>query len=114
MRKQAQNEKKNIKASSSPSSSNSSNCSSSSTNSPVVELLQVAGENKIYEGDDQNMMVYSMDEIWKEVESSEEIETSNNLLPSTTWDHYCPDNSQWMTHDHYYFDNHQDFSFFTS
>ncbi|XP_055830224.1 transcription factor MYB48-like [Solanum dulcamara] len=123
MRKQAQDQRKNNtnKASISPSSSNFSNCSSSSANSPAVdssterndcvELLQVAGENKIYEGDDQNMMVYSMDEIWKEVESSEEIETRNDL-PSNTWN-YCPD-SLWMTHDHYYFDNHQDFSFFTA
>ncbi|KAJ8559549.1 hypothetical protein K7X08_003607 [Anisodus acutangulus] len=132
MRKQAQDQKKNNKASISPSSS-FSNCSSSSTNSPTVDsmpigteqnqtnfynndglelLEQVAGENKIYEGE-QNMMIYSMDEIWKEVESSEEIETRNNvpvMASTTTWD-YCPD-SLWMT-DHYYFDNNQDFSFFT-
>ncbi|KAH0663335.1 hypothetical protein KY290_029254 [Solanum tuberosum] len=126
MRKQAQDEKKNTnKASISPSSSNFSNCSSSSANSPAedssterndcVELLQVAGENKIYEGD-QNMMVYSMDEIWKEVESTEEIETRNHLpvMASTTWDYnYCPDSLWTSTHDHCYFDNHQDFSFFT-
>lgn len=120
MRKQAQDEKKNTnKASISPSSSN---CSSSSANSPVEdfrternELLQVAGENKIYEGD-QNMIVYSMDEIWKEVESTEEIETKNDLpaMASNTWDYnYCPDSIWMSTHDHYYFDNHQDFSFFT-
>ncbi|KAM3374092.1 transcription factor MYB48 isoform X1 [Capsicum galapagoense] len=119
MRKLAQDEKKNNKASISPSSSNFSNCSSSSANSPVVdssteqnELLQVVEANKTYE-EDQNMMVYSMDEIWKEVESSQEIETRNDLpvMASNTWD-YCPD-SLWMTHDHYYYDNTQDFSFFT-
>ncbi|KAF3627455.1 Transcription factor MYB48 [Capsicum baccatum] len=119
MRKLAQDEKKNNKASISPSSSNFSNCSSSSANSPAVdssteqnELLQVVEANKTYE-EDQNMMVYSMDEIWKEVESSQEIETRNDLpvMASNTWD-YCPD-SLWMTHDHYYYDNTQDFSFFT-
>ncbi|KAK4376005.1 hypothetical protein RND71_006682 [Anisodus tanguticus] len=132
MRKQAQDQKKNNKAFISPSSS-FSNCSSSSANSLTVDsmpigteqnetnfynndglelLKQVAGENKIYEGE-QNMMIYSMDEIWKEVESSEEIETRNNvpvMASTNTWD-YCPD-SLWMT-DHYYFDNNQDFSFFT-
>ncbi|CAN4098873.1 unnamed protein product [Withania somnifera] len=120
MRKQAQYQKKNNKACISPSSSNFSNCSSSSANSPAEdssteqnELLQVAGETKMYEGD-QNMMVYSMDEIWKEVESSQEIQTRNDLpvMASTTWDNYCPD-SLWMSTDHYYFDNHQAFSFFT-
>ncbi|MCD7455168.1 hypothetical protein HAX54_027244 [Datura stramonium] len=128
VRKQAQDERKNNtnKASISPSSSCSfSNCSSSSANSPpamdeernnCVEFLQVSGhQNETYEGDQNMMMVYSMDEIWKEVESSQEIETrNNNNLPSTTGDYYyCPD-SLWMTStDHYYLDNNQDFSFFT-
>ncbi|CAN4100927.1 unnamed protein product [Withania somnifera] len=119
MRKLAQDEKKNNKASISPSSSNFSNCSSSSANSSAVnssteqnKLLQVAGDNKMYEGN-QNMMVYSMDEIWKEVESSSQ-ETRNHLpvMATNTWDNYYPD-SLWMSTDHYYIDNHQDFSFLT-
>ncbi|XP_060174549.1 transcription factor MYB48-like [Lycium barbarum] len=133
MRKQAQDQKKN-KAPISPSSS-SSNCSSSSANSPGVDsipisteqnetnfynndglelLEQVVGENKIHDNHEQgyqNMMVYSMDEIWKDVESSQEIETRNKLpvMASPLWD-YCPD-SLWNMTD-YYFEN-QDFTFFT-
>ncbi|XP_009770621.1 transcription factor MYB48-like [Nicotiana tabacum] len=123
MRKKAQDDRKN-KASISPSSS-FSNCSSYfSSNSPDVEFmpitennernfydtggllgvheqisLQNAGKKKV--GDQEkgkSMKVYSMDEIWKDIELlSEENDTKNKpILPSTMWE-YCPDSTLWMT-----------------
>ncbi|XP_009798979.1 transcription factor MYB48-like [Nicotiana sylvestris] len=131
MRKQAQDQRNKNKASISPSSSFSNSSSNSSANSPTVDSMPVneqnernsndglehlqlaAGENTVYdhESGEKNMMVYSIDEIWKEVESSEDTDQTMNKLPvmaSPLWD-YCPD-SLWMTD--YYYDN-QDISFFT-
>lgn len=130
MRKQAQDQRNKNKASISPSSSFSNSSSNSSANSPTVDSMPVneqnernsndglehlqlaAGENKVHdhESGEKNMMVYSLDEIWKDVESSQDTDQTMNKLPvmaSPLWD-YCPD-SLWMTD--YYYDN-QDISFF--
>ncbi|KAK4717821.1 hypothetical protein R3W88_016159 [Solanum pinnatisectum] len=109
MRKKAQDERKLNKVSSiiSPSSS-FSNTSSLSSNSPDVDFTPIMENNernfyhtgglqkKVVDHDKgKNMKVYSMDDIWKDIELSEENETkSKQIMPSPIWD-YCP-NTLWM------------------
>ncbi|MCD7473096.1 hypothetical protein HAX54_014686 [Datura stramonium] len=101
MRKKAQVERKKKASIISPSSS-FSNSSSFYSNSPDVNFMPIS-ENK-----ERN----TMDDIWKDIELSEENETmSKAIMPSPIWD-YCP-NTLWMTDEEetkmfpkfYYLDN---------
>ncbi|PHU13703.1 Transcription factor MYB48, partial [Capsicum chinense] len=82
MRKKAQDERKNKASTISPSSS-FSNSSSFYSNSPDVDFTPSTEDNErnIYDTGGfqknvaENMKVYSMDEIWKDIELSEENET---------------------------------------
>lgn len=87
MRKKAQEQRKKASISPSSSFSNSSFSSSSSTitreehernfyDTGGLELLQVEGEKK--SSDQESMKVYSMDEIWKDIELLEENEDKMN------------------------------------
>lgn len=113
MRKKAQDERKLKKASSiiSPSSS-FSNTSSFSSNSPDVDFTPIMKniERNFYDtgglqkkvvdhGKGKNMKVYTMDDIWKDIELSEENETKSTkqIMSSPIWD-YCP-NTLWMADD---------------
>ncbi|KAJ8557684.1 hypothetical protein K7X08_003309 [Anisodus acutangulus] len=108
MRKKAQDERKNKDYVISPSSS-FSNSSSFSSNSPDVDFMPIAENNEMNFYDTggllikkvadhekgKNMKVYSMDEIWKDIELSAENETmSKPIMPSPIWD-YSP-NTLWM------------------
>ncbi|KAK4358833.1 hypothetical protein RND71_021062 [Anisodus tanguticus] len=113
MRKKAQElRKKSTSISPSSSFSNSSSSSSSITHDENetnfydtvgLELLQAEGEKKAsnQEQGGESMKVYSMDEIWKDIESLEENEEKMNKpimgSISTLWD-YCPD-SLWKDFD---------------
>ncbi|XP_060174313.1 transcription factor MYB48-like [Lycium barbarum] len=107
VRKKAQYERKNKAFLISPSSS-FSNSSSFSSNSPDVDFMPIIENNernfydtgglekKNNDGDHdnekgKNMMVYSMDEIWKDIELSGE----KPIMLSPIWDD-CP-NTLWMT-----------------
>ncbi|KAI3450445.1 hypothetical protein Pfo_007110 [Paulownia fortunei] len=111
MRKKAQERKKAISRSSS-SSSNSS--SSSISNSPTVEFTPVTenkgrsfydtggmdvvaapGENTTSVEVEESTKVYSMDEIWKDIELSEESSNFTcQAMTSPIWD-FCPTDSLW-------------------
>ncbi|XP_055830572.1 transcription factor MYB48-like [Solanum dulcamara] len=109
MRKKAQDERKNMKASIISPSSSFSNSSSFSSNSPDMNFMPIVENNernfydtgglqkKVVDHEKgKNMKVYSMDEIWKDIELSEENETMcKPIMPSPIWD-YCP-NTLWMT-----------------
>ncbi|KAM3376233.1 transcription factor MYB48 [Capsicum galapagoense] len=107
MRKKAQDERKNKASTISPSSF-FSNSSSFYSNSPDVDFTPIMENNErnFYDtggvekkiNDGGKMKVYSMDEIWKDIELSEESETMNNIKPimsSPLWN-YCPNNTLWM------------------
>lgn len=108
MRKKVQDERRNKGSIISPSSS-FSNSSSSSSNSPSVDFTRIKENNernfydtgglqkKVLDHEKgKNMKVYSMDEIWKDIELSEENETMcEPIMPSPIWD-YCP-NTLWMS-----------------
>ncbi|KAM3376231.1 transcription factor MYB48-like [Capsicum galapagoense] len=98
-RKNAQDEIKNMASIISPSSS-FSNTSSFYPNSPDVDFTPSTEDNErnIYDTGGfqknvaENMKVYSMDEIWKDIELSEENETMcKPIMPSPIWD-YFPNN----------------------
>lgn len=108
MRKKAQDERKNKASTISPSSF-FSNSSSFYSNSPDVNFTPIMENNErnFYDtggvekkiNDGGKMKVYSMDEIWKDIELSEESETMNNIKPimsSPLWN-YCPNNTLWMS-----------------
>ncbi|KAK6137864.1 hypothetical protein DH2020_028392 [Rehmannia glutinosa] len=118
MRKKAQ-EKKKAKSQSSSSSSSSNSSSSSMSDSPRpefnpaketkersfydtggVDLLAAPGEIKTgLEIEENTNIVYSMDDIWKEFEFSEES-NCQAVADSPIWD-YCPNDSLWsMDHEH--------------
>ncbi|KAJ8551409.1 hypothetical protein K7X08_000779 [Anisodus acutangulus] len=113
MRKKAQElRKKSTSISPSSSFSNSSSSSSSITHDENetnfydtvgLELLQAEGEKKAsnQEQGGESMKVYSMDEIWKDIEPLEENEEKMNkpIMGSISplWD-YCPD-SLWKDFD---------------
>nr|XP_009792963.1 PREDICTED: transcription factor MYB48-like [Nicotiana sylvestris] len=103
MRKKAQEQRK--KATSISPSSSFSNCSSSSItheenernfyDTGGIEQLQVEEQKKVNDQEQagESMKVYSMDEIWKDIELLEENETINKPIMgsiSPLWD-YCPD-----------------------
>ncbi|OIT37405.1 PREDICTED: transcription factor MYB48-like [Nicotiana attenuata] len=104
MRKKAQEQRK--KATSISPSSSFSNCSSSSSitreenernfyDTGGIEQLQVEEQKKDNDQEQagESMKVYSMDEIWKDIELLEENETINKSIMgsiSPLWD-YCAD-----------------------
>lgn len=108
LRKKAQDERKKKASLLSPSSS-FSNSSSFSSNSPDMDFTPIKKNNErnFYDtgglekkNDGDKMKVYSMDEIWKDIELSEESETMNNIkpiMPSPIWN-YWP-NTLWMTNE---------------
>lgn len=107
-RKKAQDERKNKSSIISPSSS-FSNSSSFSSNSPDMDFTPIKENNERnfydtgglqmkvvdHHEKEKNMKVYSMDEIWKDIELSEENETMcKPIMQSPIWD-YFP-NTLWM------------------
>ncbi|KAL3365281.1 hypothetical protein AABB24_010437 [Solanum stoloniferum] len=108
MRKKAHDERKNNTSCFSPSSS-FSNSSSFSSNSPDVDFTPIKKNNErnFYDtggfekkNDGDKMKVYSMDEIWKDIELSQESETMNNIKPimPSPICNYCP-NTLWMSNE---------------
>lgn len=112
MRKKAQEKKKAISQSSSSSSISSS---SSTSNSPTVEfapatetkgrsfydtggmdLVGAPAANMTGVEVEESTKVYSMDEIWKDIELSEESSnfTCQAMNSSPIWD-FCPTDSLW-------------------
>ncbi|PIN26292.1 hypothetical protein CDL12_00950 [Handroanthus impetiginosus] len=106
MRKKALERKKATTPPSSSSTSSSNSSSSSTSNSPTTtkftpvtetkDLHTASGENKTGLDVEESSKAYSLDDIWKDCEFSEEsCRTTCQAVASPIWD-YCPtDDSLW-------------------